>query len=385
MAFSEIAASLTWPRLLESGRLALRPARMGLSLMVLVLIGLIGQLPRLWLKDAKPGAGPLGMAAEGGSDALIQIGNGVKGLNHLEVGHGLEQLFVHMPRSVLVAYPWSTLAIFIPILLVWAIGGGAISRMAATEFSLDRPLGWTRGLAFALSRIGSLAASIAAPIIIVGLIVGLMAIVGWGLLSVPIVQVIGAVLFGLALLAGAAAVLTLVAYFLGMPMLIPAVTCEGTDAIDAIQRCYAYVTGRPLRLVLYWAVLIIQGAVVTLILALLARMIVNLTTWSATLLVHDPLGQAIRDTAAAGMVESTVDLSQGGKAVVSISAFWIQIPMLLVASFVISYWFSAGTVLYLLTRQVCDGQDAGELWTPGMIAGTHAPSEPAGPEDDEDE
>ena len=42
--------STTWPRLLESGRLALRPARLGLALMVLVLIGLIGQLPRLWLK-----------------------------------------------------------------------------------------------------------------------------------------------------------------------------------------------------------------------------------------------------------------------------------------------------------------------------------------------
>ena len=50
--------------------------------------------------------------------------------------------------------------------------------------------------------------------------------------------------------------------------------------------------------------------------------------------------------------------------------------MLLVASYVVSYWFSGGTALYLLMRQVCDGQDAGELWSPGMVAGTHAPADP---------
>ena len=58
--------------------------------------------------------------------------------------------------------------------------------------------------------------------------------------------------------------------------------------------------------------------------------------------------------------------------------------MLLVASFVVSYWFSGGTTLYLLMRQVCDGQDVGELWTPGMVAGTHAAPEVEGADGDDE-
>src|SRR5689334_25212255 len=92
--FQDLAAGLMWPRLLESGRLALRPARLGLALVMLVLIGLIGQIPWLWLKDErdtwpKHWGGPLGLADDRASVALSQIAHGVVALNHLEVWHGL--------------------------------------------------------------------------------------------------------------------------------------------------------------------------------------------------------------------------------------------------------------------------------------------------------
>jgi hypothetical protein len=51
----------------------------------------------------------------------------------------------------------------------------------------------------------------------------------------------------------------------------------------------------------------------------------------------------------------------------------------------VSFWFSSGTVLYLLMRQVCDGQDTGELWTPGLIAGTHVTPEADAATDVDDE
>src|SRR5262249_17418602 len=143
---------------------------------------------------------------------------------------------------------------------------------------------------------------------------------------------------------------------LGLPMLVPSVASEGTDAIDAIQRTYAYVTGRPLRLILYWAVLIVEAAVVTLVLAVLAGWVIELTTWASSLL----LGQSVRDAlndAAHGRAPDYEPLGASSRMAVHIVAFWMQVPMLLVASFVVSFWFSAGTTLYLLMRQVCDGQD----------------------------
>lgn len=378
--FQDFAAGLMWPRLLESARLALRPARLGLALVMLVLVGLIGQIPWLWLKGEREGwskhwGGPLGLADDRASTALSQIAHGVVSLNHLEVWHGLGHLFIDMPRDVVVAYPWSTLAICVPALLVWTVGGGAISRMTATEFSLDRGIGWTKGLAFAIGKVWSLFFAVAAPLLVVGLIVGVLAVGGLVLLGIPGVRVVGAVFFALALLGGAAAVIIFVAYLLGLPMLVPSVACEGTDAIDAIQRTYAYVTGRPLRLILYWAVLIVEAAVVTLVLAVLAGWVIELTAWASSLMLRQPMQDALNELARAG-TPSDESLAGGGqRAAVHIVAFWLQVPLLLVASFVVSFWYSAGTTLYLLMRQGCDGQDVGELWTPGMIAGTHSPVE----------
>jgi hypothetical protein len=229
-------------------------------------------------------------------------------------------------------------------------------------------------LAFAVSKAWSLFFSVAAPLLAVGLIVGVLALGGWVLLGIPGVRVVGAVFFALALFGGAAAVIIFVAYLLGLPMLVPAVACEGTDAIDAIQRSYAYVTGRPLRLVLYWAVLIVQAAVVTLVLALLAGWVIQLSTWAASLLLREPMHAAVQGLGEGDLPDyGPMSPTQAGA--VHIVAFWVQVPLLLVASFVVSFWFSAGTTLYLLMRQVCDGQDVGELWTPGMVAGTHAPVE----------
>src|SRR5262245_20422393 len=92
--FAELTSGLMCARLLESARLALRPARLGISLLMLVLVGLIGQIPWLWLKDERAGwsehwRGPLGLADDKASAALSQIAHSVVALNHLETWHGL--------------------------------------------------------------------------------------------------------------------------------------------------------------------------------------------------------------------------------------------------------------------------------------------------------
>jgi hypothetical protein len=55
---------------------------------------------------------------------------------------------------------------------------------------------------------------------------------------------------------------------------------------------------------------------------------------------------------------------------------------LIAGGFGVSVYFVAGVIIYLLMRQLCDGQDQHELWVPGMVEGTMAPGAAArqGPE-----
>jgi hypothetical protein len=54
----------------------------------------------------------------------------------------------------------------------------------------------------------------------------------------------------------------------------------------------------------------------------------------------------------------------------------------LVAGYVFANYFGASTIIYMLMRQACDGQDMTEIWQPGVVPGTTA-LEPVGPDEGE--
>ncbi len=45
----------------------------------------------------------------------------------------------------------------------------------------------------------------------------------------------------------------------------------------------------------------------------------------------------------------------------------------LVAAYVVAYIFTSATMMYLLMRRACDGQDIEEIWRPGLTPGTLVP------------
>jgi hypothetical protein len=49
--------------------------------------------------------------------------------------------------------------------------------------------------------------------------------------------------------------------------------------------------------------------------------------------------------------------------------FWTGALELLLGAFFVSYFFTASTILYLLLRRLCDGQDVAELWMPAPDQG----------------
>jgi len=388
-SWRDVTGALLWPRLLDAPGLALRPARLGLGLVLVVLLALAGRLPELWLE---PGKGPIPVASERVDAGVTRVVAGVARLEHLEILGGVATA-LEGPWAAARAYPWSSAAVAVPMLLVMGLLGGAIARSAATECSLARRMPWTAALGFAAGRWRSMIFALGAPLVVALIVIGVLAVLGSALLGIPYVRAAAAVTFGLLLLLGGVGTVALGGYALGGIMLVPAVACEGTDAIDGVQRVYAYVVARPVRLVLYLLVLIVVAAVSAVTLYWLAGRAVALAAWGASLLLDAEWAEAVRLAAtrgdAARALESPGIGGAGDKrAALASVGFWGRMPSLLTAAYLASLWFSAGTVLYLVVRRLNDGQDVGELWTEGglaapMVEGADARRGDAGDESDD--
>lgn len=375
---------MLWVQLLNGGRLALRPARIGLSMLLLLLLALMWWLPTLWLdKDATPSFAV--MAHSGQAFELLR-----EGLSTFDIGMikaGVTKLFIELPMFLIRHFPWTMALLAIPTILVWTILGGAVTRSAAEEFSQGRRQAWTGSLAFSLSKVWSLFFAMVVPMCLIGGLALLIMGGGYVLLRVPGVNIAGGFAYGLLLLGGLLMLLLVVAFAMGSGLLLPAVACEGADAIDATQRTYAYVLARPVRTVAFLIVLLVQGMIIAAVLSFIVKNVVHTTADLSSAWLPDDTRSAVI-TASALREPGTGEGSPFGlNATTHLISLWSAIPGVIAGSILLSFTFSGMTVLYLLLRRVCDGQDVGDLWMPGMVAGTlahDAVSAERGDEDDED-
>ncbi|MDX2130436.1 MAG: hypothetical protein SFY69_00095 [Planctomycetota bacterium] len=384
-SFDEIASTLVWPALLRTARLALRPARLGLAGVLLVILGLLVHLPSLWLGA---GEGPAPTLANLGSEALDRFRSGVVRLDLTLALDALADLTLGAPLQSLRNNPWSTLAIALPALAACGVLGGAISRLTAEEHALFVRSPWTSGLGIALSRGVSLALVLIAPVALLAIVCALLAGAGYLLLSFPVADVVGGVLYGGAMLVGVLVVVFGLALLLGAPMLVPGVVCEGTDAIDSVQRTIAYALTKPARLVAYLAVLLVQLFVVVSVLEVVFGAGQRLTAATTTALISEPRRERLERAARGEPAPPAPPRDDAAPPRVGASRFlrfWAAIPSLAIGSYVMSFWFTGGTLLYLTMRRVCDGQDAQELWRPGATPGLASVDvEPHAESDDDD-
>ena len=338
---------LLWPRMFEAVTLALRPDRMVLALMTIVLLALVGQANLLWGADDPF----LGLVSEriGGAVGAVWQATWVAFFDASRVVDwaGAEAasrvLFFEIPRDIVTQHTAGLIVLGPVIVLLWGVGGVAISRSVACEFSMGVTPSWPGILAFAIERWRSVLGALLGPWIVIA---GLGAIV-WAMawfVGVPWIGIFAALVFGIALILAGLVVFLTAAYCLGALLLVPAVACEGTDGIDAIQRTFARVLGRPMRLVIYLVLAAVIGVVAVGIVALFVDAVQGFAWW---LIGSDPEG-------AAGAV----------------LGLWMNVLQLLVASYALSYLHAASTIVYLILRQVADGQDVNELWMPGLVEGT---------------
>jgi len=276
--------------------------------------------------------------------------------------------------------------IFIAIkLAVISLAGGAICRIAALQFAQDEKPGITEALHFGFKRFTTLFLTPLVPVVIVvaaGAIVLLFGLPG----NIPrIGELIVSILTPAAMLAGAVMAIFLIGAVAGFNLMFPSVAYDGFGTSDAISRSLHYVYVRPWRMSFYTAVAAVYGAICYIF----VRFFAFLLLWSAHISLRLGLW-----TGGAGGQANKLDAVWPETSYVklypvsdyalnwseSIAAFVIYLFVLavvgLLISFIMSFYFSANTVIYALLRNKVDNTPIDEIYTEPQAPATELKGTP---------
>jgi hypothetical protein len=284
----------------------------------------------------------------------------------------LIRFFTVGPVWLLTQHPVYFPLLAIYFLALWAVFGGAISRIAAVHIARDEKLSIRSAMRFS---VGKFLSFLLAPIIPLLIVIALGLLVTVGSLALGNIPVIGPILIGiffvLALIAGfaMAVVLLLVG---GFNLMYPTIAVEGSDSFDAISRSFSYLYARPWRLGFYSAVAIIYGA--------LTYQFVRLFIFLMLLLTHKFVGMGIYlhaensaplwttmwpNPGTAARLSYDVDYMAltGPEAIgARLISCWVYLTIAMLGAFAISFYFSANTIIYYLMRREVDATEMDDVY-----------------------
>jgi hypothetical protein len=349
-----------WLRLVRAPMLALAPSRWLVALLAVLAISILREawgshvLTRIGEEIGRP------LLTAAASILTLDFTSATMPLRAARAGAVHLLILPPSPGSIILA---------LPELIVWLLVGGAICRMVALDFARGQGVGPVAGLGFGLGRLPSSLGALATPLLVAAGL-GAIVAVGGAMAAIPVIDVVVAALGFLGLLMSLLALLLLLFTLLAGPLMLPAIACDGADAADAVQRSWAYLLARPIQLLvaaLAAAALgfILIGIVGWIIEATIATMQTWVGAWS------DRAGQIARGgpLTASGEAAGTATAADGAggtaRPAAWLAGMWIQTARAAVLALAVSYFFTAATLIYLLVRQSCDGQDYTDLWTPG--------------------
>lgn len=250
------------------------------------------------------------------------------------------------------------------LILIWAFFGGAICRSAAVQYARDESITMKEALQFAREKLlGGFFMAYMVPLLIC-LFIGLFLVAGGLVLRIPwFGDIVGGLLFFLALLGGFLIALVLVGTVAGGSLFWPTVAVEGSDSFDAISRSFSYVYGRPLRAIWYAFLLLVYGS--------FCWLFVKFLLWMALASTHLFVGLGAGDKFdklwSPPTFETLHQMSPGAWTQWELSAapfigLWILPILGLVWAFLASFYFSGSTAIYYLLRRDVDGTDLGDIY-----------------------
>ncbi len=252
-----------------------------------------------------------------------------------------------------------SLIFFAVVLAVLSVAGGAICRIAALQFAGAEKPGLRQAVRFGLRKFTAFFCAPLTPMIIILVIGAIIILLGaWG--NIPYV---GELTVGLLLpLAFAVAIIiTIIAIGIvgGFSLMFPTIAYEDSDCFDSISRSFSYVYNKPWRMGLYAVIAFVYGAICYLF----VRFFSFLVLWTTHAFLQ--LGFAYQNKKLHAIWPEPVFTDFFGAGVAappnwstSISSaliyFWVLVVIGLVVSSVISFYFSASTIIYALMRNRVD-------------------------------
>ena len=268
-------------------------------------------------------------------------------------------------------------------LVVWALFGGAITRIATVQVSREGSVSLTEALWFVWNRYLSYLCAPVLPFIAVVFIV-FFCLIGGALTRVPGLDIVMGLFWFLALVAGGIITLALLGLALGWPLMYSAISTEATESFDALSRSYSYVLGRPWRFLFYVTTAALYGAIVTTLVATLAYGTAHLSQyavawgggdqnlrslyafvpeaggWQRSLGPKDGEltgGEAAGDAAVAAQMPTMTSYPTA-----LLVSSWTHLLFLGMVGFAYSYFWSAATIIYLLLRRDVDETELDEVY-----------------------
>jgi hypothetical protein len=264
--------------------------------------------------------------------------------------------------------------VFVTITLaVMSVAGGALCRIAALQFAQGEKPGLTEAIRFSLRRFRSFFAAPLAPIAIMlfmGLFTFLLGLAG----NIPRAgELIVGLGMPLALVFGALITVILIGAVVGFGLMFPAVAYDGSDCFDSISRSFSYVYAQPSRMACYSIMAAIYGAICYVFIRFFAFLMLWITHCLLQLAIwtDSSSGGADKLTAIWPKPQFMDLLGSPGPVPANWTELWagrliclfVLIVIGLMVSFIISFYFSANTVIYSLMRKRVDNTALDDVCT----------------------
>ena len=290
----------------------------------------------------------VGAVAAGGG---LAAGGGVLG--------ALYRMVVGVPGWAWANHPWFFVMLTGWGLVVSMVLGGGIARLAAVEACLKQRHGVPEAARFVSPRALWLVLAPLIPLAVVALIWLGLAAVGGVLFSVPGLNLLGGLGYGVLLLVGLVGAALLIFTGLGAGLFPAAIAVEGTDGFDAVSRVFTFLICRSLRFLALSAVVLVYGALTTV----LVGVVVFAALWftrAATGAWTDGLVGVYRDGGFGRMPSGAPTTEGTAGATAALVGVWARLAFGAWVAYAVSYFFTSQTWVYLLLRREVDGTDLEE-------------------------
>jgi len=264
---------------------------------------------------------------------------------------------------------------FVITLTVFSIAGGAICRIASLQFAQGEKPGLIEALRFSLGKFTSFFTAPLAPaaiIVFMAFFIFLLGLIG----NIPRAgELLMGIIMALALFGGALIAVLVIGAVAGFNLMFPAIAYDGSDCFDAISRSLSYVYAKPWRMGFYSVIAAVYGALCYIFI----RFFAFLTLWITYKSLQVGVLGGNEKLTTIWPVPSFINLVDPpnltgaiwSEKIAAVIVYLLLLAVLvLIVSYIISFYFSANTIIYSLLRKRVDNTALEDIYTVSEEIGT---------------